>query len=86
MCIEIFVTNYIKLFRINKAETERMKMMLYPTIEFGISPLTERDGYEHVVTVDTVSSHDTYSRYQTTVENRIYKATMMLKALKIWRK
>lgn len=82
MCIEIIVTNYIKLFRINKAETERMKMMLDPTIEFGITPLTEKDGYEPVATVDAVTSLDVYSRYQTTVENRIYKAIMMLKALK----
>ncbi|MEN9337790.1 MAG: hypothetical protein RIQ41_104 [Candidatus Parcubacteria bacterium] len=82
LCIEIIVTNYIKLFRINKAETERMKMMLDPTIEFGISPLTERDGYEPIATVDAVTSLEAYSRYQTTAENRIYKAIMMLKALK----
>jgi hypothetical protein len=82
MCIEIIVTNYIKLFRINKAETERMKMTLDPTIEFGIAPLTTRDGYEPVVSADTVSSLEVYSRYQTTVENRIYKAIMMLKTLK----
>ena len=59
-----------------------MKMMLDPTIEFGVSSLTTRDGYELVVTVDTVSSLDVYSCYQTTVENRIYKAIMMLKTLK----
>ena len=82
MCLEIIVTNYIKLFRINKAETERMKMMLDPTIEFGISPLTERDGYEPVATVDAIASLDVYSRYQTTAENRIYKAIMILKTLK----
>lgn len=78
----MIVNNYIKLFRINKGETERMKMMLDPTIEFGIAPLTLKDGYEPVATAEAVTSLEAYSRYQTTAENRIYKAIMMLKALK----
>jgi hypothetical protein len=82
LCIEMIVNNYIKLFRINKGEKERMKAFLDPSIEFGITPLMTKEGYEPVVTPEGVTSLEAYSRYQTTAENRIYKAMIMLKALK----
>lgn len=44
MCIEMIVNNYIKLYRINKAEKEKMKEVLNPSIEFGQVSFIEVEG------------------------------------------
>lgn len=82
MCIEIIVNNYIKINRIQKAELENMKAILDPTIEFDFELLVHKQGYVPSVSTGDLQVLDLYSRYQTSAENRIYKAIMMLKSLK----
>jgi hypothetical protein len=82
MCIEIIVNNYIKINRIQKAELEKMKAILDPTIEYDFEPLKYKQGYKPSVSAVDLQSLELFSRYQTSAENRIYKAIMMLKGLK----
>ncbi len=82
MCLEMIVNNYIKINRIQKAELEKIKAILDPTIEFDIEPLIYKQGYIPKVGGIDMESLDLYNRYQTNAENRIYKAIMMLRGLK----
>jgi hypothetical protein len=82
MCIEMPVNNYVKLYRINKAEKEKMKEILNPSTEYGEMSTIEIEGYIPKVESKDVEVLDVYNRYQTSAENRMYKAMVMLKRLK----
>ncbi len=75
---------YLKLFRVQRTETEFMKARLDPHIEKVASWIDMTDalkgevvneGYIPKLTSDDVLKlMSTYSRYETTLENRLYKA------------
>ncbi len=82
--IERITVHYLKLFRIQKAETEYMKATLDPHLSQsrGFPNLNElmteeviNDGYRPQVTDGNIQKlADVYSRYEITIENRLYKA------------
>lgn len=79
LLIERIALCYIKLFRVQKAETEFMKAQLNPHIE--VEKLTwnttevTNEGYTPIVGVEGVERLlATYSRYETTIENRLFRA------------
>ena len=87
MLIERVVINYLKLFRVQKAETEYIKSKLNPRItkmeggyDIGLKSLegTEvvvNEGYAPRITDENVQKlMDTYGRYETTIENRLFRA------------
>lgn len=81
--IERFAVAYIKLIRLAKAENELMKSIVDPTVPFGIPDLYEKLGYKAVMTSERVAVlSDVYSRYETAVENRLYKAMNKLQEMK----
>jgi hypothetical protein len=81
--IERFAVAYIKLIRLAKAENELMKSIVDPTIPFGMPDLYEKLGYKPVMTSERVAIlSDVYSRYETAVENRLYKAMNKLEEMK----
>lgn len=81
--IERFAVAYIKLIRLAKAENELMKSVVDPTIPFGLPELYEKMGYKATMTSEQVALlSDIYSRYETAVENRMYKAMHKLEELK----
>ena len=82
MYIEIIVNNYIKINRVQKAELENIKAVLDPTIELDLEMLVYKQGYIPKVNTGDLQSLELFNRYQTNAENRIYKAIIMLKALK----
>jgi len=77
---------YIKLIRVAKAEAELMKTAIDPTIlskMLDLDVYEERKGYTPVVTtshMEYLSSY--YSRYETSIENRMYKAINKLLELR----
>lgn len=82
--VERIALCYLKLFRVQKTETEFMKAKLDPHIEKVASwiDMSEalkgevvNEGYIPKISNDTVLQlMATYSRYETTLENRLYKA------------
>ena len=81
--VERLAVAYIKLIRLAKAENEMMKSIVDPTILFGLPELYEKRGYEAVMTSERVAVlSDVYSRYETAVENRLYKAMGKLEEMK----
>lgn len=82
--IERIAINYLKLFRVQKAETEYMKSILHPRVtmsDFGDSlrELTSDQlvskGYTPKITDGVVEKlSDIYGRYETTIENRLFRA------------
>jgi len=85
--VERIAINYLKLFRIQKAEVEFIKSKLKPRItkfEGGnVMPLQSYKGTEIVVdegyipkiTEENVQKlMNTYGRYETTIENRLFRA------------
>ncbi len=84
--IERISVAYIKLLRVAKAEAELMKTAIDPTIVsklLDLDTFKERDGYKPVVTtshMEYLSSY--YARYETSIENRMYKAINKLLELK----
>lgn len=77
MLIERIAICYLKLFRVQKAETEFMKSKLKPKVmDYDISfGKVIEDGYEPKITdahVERLSN--VYSRYETTIENRLFRA------------
>lgn len=77
---------YIKLIRVAKAEAELMKTAIDPTIIsklLDLDTFEERKGYTPIVTtshMEYLSSY--YARYETSIENRMYKAINKLLELK----
>jgi hypothetical protein len=76
MLIERIAINYFKLFRLQKAETEYMKSLLDPrklieapiwgVVNEGYTPQVQSDGVEKLSSI--------YARYETTIENRLFRA------------
>lgn len=87
---------YLKLFRVQKTETEFMKAQLDPHIEKVASwiDMSEalkgeviNEGYiPKITSEDVVQLMGTYSRYETTLENRLYKALHELERQQRFRK
>lgn len=95
--IERIALYYLKLYRIQKTETEYMKSKLDPRVveSTGFPNLNEvmmknevvNEGYTPQVTQDDVLQLiGVYSRYETTIENRLYKAIHELQRMQSIRK
>ena len=87
MTLERIVLSYIKLARIGRAESELMLKELTPEVVKGyMEPLkcgeVIQKGYVPEVSLDVASKLDIYSRYETSAENRMYKAIAVLMNLK----
>lgn len=87
LLVERITVHYIKLFRVQKVETEYMKSLLNPHethIEGGFEmpiigepevEVVDKQGYVPQIdrtTIETLSN--TFGRYETTIENKLYKA------------
>ena len=83
--IERIAISYLKLFRVQKAETEYLKSVLDPRItttwmDNQISNLEGdikviKEGYVPKISENAVDKLSAvYSRYETTIENRLYRA------------
>lgn len=80
--VERIVLNYLKLFRLMKAENEYIKNCLYPDIENFSLELKTVDGYTPKINHEQFATIvDIYNRYETSTENRLYKAIYALKEL-----
>lgn len=98
--LERIAVNYLKLFRVQKAETEFMKSKLNPRItrtEGGFSFVTDEDiigktvvieeGYSPKIdetSVEILAS--VYGRYESTIENRLYRSINELEKVQKSRK
>jgi hypothetical protein len=84
--LERLAINYLKLFRVQKAETEFMKAHLNPSeyrTEGGIDYNMEeyigktvlvKEGYSPVVKEEQIQVlMNTFGRYETTIENRLFR-------------
>lgn len=72
---------YLKLYRVAKAENEFMRSTLDPRVvidtlaSMGLGVVVQKEGYQPVVGLEAVEKlSGTYLRYETTIENRLYKA------------
>ncbi len=82
MLVDRIGVYYLKLYRAAKAENEFMRSTLNPRViidpmaEFGLgNPIIKNEGYTPTVGQEAVEKlSETYLRYETTVENRLYKA------------
>lgn len=75
--IERIAMSYMKLKRIAKAEKERLQQSIDPTKtdEFEFTNIIIKSGYTPKVNEQCITSlSSVYSRYETTTENRLYKA------------
>jgi len=90
LLVEKIATVYIKSFRIAKAENEYMRSILNPSVEKAElyeNMLLAEEGYEPKVKVRMVENlQNIYSRYETTTENRLYKAMHELERIQRMRK
>jgi len=83
MLVDRIGVYYLKLYRVAKAENEYMKSVLNPhkshireLMGFETTEtVVENEGYTPIVSMFAVEKlSDTYLRYETTIENRLYKA------------
>lgn len=80
MLLERIALSYLKLFRVQKAETEYLKSQFNPrviedigAIEFHYKVI--KKGYIPTMKQDYIETlSGTYSRYETTIENRLFRA------------
>ena len=95
--IERIALYYLKLFRVQKTETEYMKSKLNPHVikATGFPNINElmmknevvNEGYIPTITnEDVLQLIGVYSRYETTIENRLYKAVHELQRIQGIRK
>ena len=97
--LERIALYYLKLYRVQKAETEFIKAELNPRktkIEGGIDLDTEgligksvvvNEGYTPLITDDCIQKlMDIYARYETTIENRLFRAIHELERVQRFRK
>lgn len=83
MLIERITISYIKLMRITKAESEAIKKSTTPSGLSNLDYPIGQQGYLPKVTEQCITSlSSVYSRYETTAENRLYKAMNKLLELK----
>ena len=81
--VERLTVAYIKMARVSRAENELMKSALDPTIGISEYSVYEKLGYQAVLASDKVALlSDVYSRYETAVEKRFYRAMNTLNELK----
>ena len=83
LMIEVIAMNTIKLCRVVKSESEHIKASLSPIIpaDFEIQVFKPAH-HEYQIKLDLTEKRFQYfSRYQTAMENRIYKALSALKLL-----
>lgn len=90
LLVEKISTIYIKLFRIAKAENEFIQSALNPTIDMEDEleeSFIRQKGYTPTIKVASVDKlQNTYGRYETTIENRLYKAMHELERIQRMRK
>lgn len=81
--IDVIVINTMKLARVVKSESEYVKQVLSPIIRGELDVVNFRPTqHEYQMQVDfTDKKFLIFSRYQTAMENRIYKALFALKNL-----
>lgn len=76
--IERIAINYLKLFRVQKAETEYVKSQLNPRIIKDLLDFVDEamsEGYTPKIGSESVEKlADIYARYETTIENRLFRA------------
>lgn len=80
--VERIAVSYLKLFRAQKAETEYMKSNLNPhyessygSIEINYTPRVIRKGYKPKIIDEQIEKlSNIYGRYETTLENRFFRA------------
>ncbi|MDX1836046.1 hypothetical protein DIZ81_13325 [Legionella taurinensis] len=78
--VERIALHYLKLFRLAKAESEFMKSCLSSTNEFDLLFV---NNYKPVVSYLNIQQlANVYGRYETTIENRLYRAMRELKEYK----
>ena len=93
MLVDRIATYYLRLFRSAKAESEYVKSVLNPHITvmraalddglFEPTEVIKKEGYKPQITPDVINSlGDIYLRYETTLENRIYKTLHELERIK----
>lgn len=89
MLVERVAVNYVKLFRLQKSETEYLKSVFDPRIVRLNNDATDlmttvvAKGYTPKLpdtAIERLSS--TYSRYETTIENRLYRALHELERIR----
>ncbi len=90
LLVERIATCYVKLYRVAKAEGEYFKATFNPLQKIGgkyeLLPLPDPDakwiGYAPKLSPDNVERlTNIYTRYETTIENRLYKALHELERL-----
>lgn len=74
--LERIVLSYIKLYRISRAEKEIMQRFLYPDYP-ALDPINSK-AYKPKINELEILKLETYSRYETSAENRMYKAIAAL--------
>lgn len=86
--VERIAVAYLRLYRIAKAENEFMQETVNPKFISGdimaraFSP-TKEDGYDSLVPAHAVETmFMTYARYETTIENRIYRALQEFRSVR----
>lgn len=78
---ERIALHYLKLYRVSKAEAEHIRSFLEPTemVDFG-DALIVKEGYKPLLDdVGVEKLLSIYSRYETTIENRLYRAMKELR-------
>lgn len=81
--VERIALYYLKLYRLSKAETEFMQGCLEPSKGEDLSPFFGNviPGYVSIVNEYHVKQlFETYSRYETAIENRLYRAIRELES------
>lgn len=76
--VERIAINYLKLFRLQKAETEFINSQLNPRIIKNILDFVDdviSEGYTPKIGSESVEKlAEIYARYETTIENRLFRA------------
>lgn len=76
--VERIAINYLKLFRLQKAETEFINSQLNPRIIKNILDFVDEavsEGYTPKIGSESVEKlAEIYARYETTIENRLFRA------------
>lgn len=88
--VERMAIHHIKLYRIAQAENEFIKSVLNPTLDIADEMdrhLIRKRGYEPTVKSSSVEKlQNIYSRYEATIENRLYKTMHELERIQRMRK
>jgi hypothetical protein len=78
--VERIALYYLKLYRLSKAEGEFMQSCIEPTTDTFSFSFGKEEGYVPVVNAEHIKHLlEIYARYETTIENRLYRAIRELK-------